>query len=230
MAAHGAVLRADTLRRQIENAVRSAITSGRYPPGSRLVERELCEELGVSRTSLREALRKLEAEKLVEIVPHKGPSVASISTEEAREIYALRGLLEGFAAHEFALSGTDEAIEEFAQGAIELRRQAEAGSTSGVLEAKSRLYNLMLGNCGNKLVWEVLQSLFSRVNILRATSLMQPDRISQSLAEIDALTEALKARDPDRAQKLASLHVQNACTVAVKLLAAQQDRDEVVGA
>ncbi len=225
MAAQRAVLHADTLRRQIENAVRAAITSGRYPPGSRLVERELCEELGVSRTSLREALRKLEAEKLVEIVPHKGPSVARISTDEAREIYALRSLLEGFAAHEFALRGTDNAIEEFAMGAVDLRTQAEAGSTSGVLEAKSKLYNLMLGNCGNKLVWEVLQSLFSRVNILRATSLLHPDRISQSLAEIDALAAALKARSADKAQELASLHVQNACTVAVKLLEEMQEKE-----
>ena len=68
----------DTLRRKVEDAVREAITSGVYAPGERLIERELCEGLGVSRASVREALRRLEAEKLVHTVPHRGPVVASI--------------------------------------------------------------------------------------------------------------------------------------------------------
>lgn len=229
MVVRGVALQADTLRRQIENAVRDGITSGRYAPGSRLVERELCEELGVSRTSLREALRKLEAEKLVEIVPHKGPVVASISLEEAGEIYALRELLEGFAAQEFATRGTDEDLNAFGREAAVLRGHALAGETAEVLEAKSRLYSIMLGRCGNTLVREVLQSLFSRINILRATSLMHPERISQSLAEIDALTKALQARDADAARKYASQHVKNASVVALKLLGEQQQAALVEG-
>jgi DNA-binding GntR family transcriptional regulator len=224
MSGRVAALQPDTLRRQIENAVRQAITSGKYAPGDRLIERELCEDLGVSRTSLREALRKLEAEKLVEIVPHKGPVVAIISLEEARELYALRGLLEGFAAHEFANTGSEAAIEEFAKGAELLRKHAMSGDTTKVLEAKSSLYNIMLGNCGNNLVQEVLQSLFSRINILRATSLMHPDRISHSLAEIDSLAAALKRRDAVEAQKIASLHVHNACIVAMQLLEEQRSQ------
>ena len=218
----GTALQADTLRRQIENAVRQAITSGRYKPGARLIERELCEELGVSRTSLREALRKLEAEKLVEIIPHKGPVVAVISMEEARELYALRGVLESFAAREFALHGSDEAIQQFTAGAEMLREHALSGSKSMVLEAKGALYGIMLGNCGNNLVREVLQSLFSRINILRATSLMHPNRIAQSLSEIDALAAALAKRDADEAARIASLHVHNACVVALQLLAEQR--------
>lgn len=222
MAGRVAALQPDTLRRQIENAVRQAILSGKYAPGARLIERELCEDLGVSRTSLREALRKLEAEKLVEIIPHKGPVVAIITLEEARELYALRGLLEGFAAHEFAGKGSDEAIAEFARGAKLLRQSAESGDTGKVLEAKTSLYSIMLGNCGNNLVQEVLQSLFSRINILRATSLMHPNRISNSLAEIDALAEALSRRDAPEAQRIAALHVQNACIIALQLLAEQR--------
>lgn len=103
-----------------------------------------------------EALRNLEAEKLVEIAPHKGGVVASIALEEAREIYALREVLEGFAAGEFATLGTDEAIANFEQEASVLRGHALAGDTAKVLEAKTRLYSLMLGNCGNRLVQEML--------------------------------------------------------------------------
>ena len=93
-----------------------------------------------------------------------------------------------------------------------------------MLEAKTSLYSIMLGNCGNNLVQEVLQSLFSRINILRATSLMHPNRIAHSLAEIDALAAALKERNATEAQKLASLHVKNACVVAMQLLEEQRSQ------
>ncbi|OUL96435.1 GntR family transcriptional regulator, partial [Paraburkholderia hospita] len=120
------LVRPETLRHQVENMLRQAIMSGRFAPGARLIERELCESLGVSRTSVREALRKLEAEKLVRSVPHKGPIVAVISPQEASELYALRGLLEGFAAHEFARLASDAAIAQFGEAAKELRTQATA--------------------------------------------------------------------------------------------------------
>jgi DNA-binding GntR family transcriptional regulator len=216
----------NTLRSQVENAVRQAIITGKYRPGERLVERELCEGLGVSRTSVREALRKLEAEKLVQIVPHKGPVVARVSVEEARQLYALRGALEGFAAREFAVNGSKAALAEFAAAARELRFAAKSGDIDQVLKGKGRLYEIMLGNCRNDLVREVLQSLFSRINLLRATSLMHPDRLPLSLEEIDNLAEALLAGNADRAEKLASLHVANAAQVALRMLEEEEDLDD----
>ncbi|MEM5367537.1 GntR family transcriptional regulator [Paraburkholderia azotifigens] len=212
------LVRPETLRHQVENVLRQAIMSGRFAPGSRLIERELCETLGVSRTSVREALRKLEAEKLVRSVPHKGPVVAVMSQQEASELYALRGLLEGFAAHEFARLASDAAIARFGEAAKELRAQATAQDQAGVLKAKTALYDVLLDNCGNALVKEILNSLYSRVNLLRATSLMHPDRLPSSLREIDKLYKALKARDADEAQELARLHVANAEKAAMRML------------
>ena len=217
------LVRPETLRHQVENVLRQAIMSGRFAPGARLIERELCESLGVSRTSVREALRKLEAEKLVRSVPHKGPIVAVISQQEASELYALRGLLEGFAAHEFARLASDAAIAQFGEAAKELRAQATAQDQAGVLKAKTALYEVLLDNCGNALVKEVLNSLYSRVNLLRATSLMHPDRLPSSLREIDKLYKALKARDADEAQSLARLHVANAEKAAMRMLGESDD-------
>jgi DNA-binding GntR family transcriptional regulator len=213
------VIQPDTLRRKVEDAVRDAITSGVYAPGERLIERELCEGLGVSRASVREALRRLEAEKLVHTVPHRGPVVASISVEEARQLYALRAVLEGYAAHEFATQAPDAAVVEFARAARHLREAAEDGDTDRVLRAKGILYDIMLSNCRNDLVCEILRGFYSRINLLRATSLMHPDRLPHSLAEIDALVDAFRARDAAGAERLARLHVTNACTVALKQLA-----------
>jgi DNA-binding GntR family transcriptional regulator len=215
------VIQPDTLRRKVENAVRQAIVSGVYAPGERLIERELCEGLGVSRASVREALRRLEAEKLVRVVPHKGPVVAAVSLEEARQLYALRGVLEGYAAHEFAAHAPDAAIADFARAADSLREAAASGDRDQVLRAKSALYDIMLGHCGNDLVREVLQGLFSRINLLRATSLMHPERLPHSLAEIDALTQAFHDRNPNGAQAAAVLHVTNAYAVALVQLQAR---------
>ncbi|WEY42377.1 GntR family transcriptional regulator [Paraburkholderia sp. SUR17] len=217
------LVRPETLRHQVENVLRQAIMSGRFAPGARLIERELCETLGVSRTSVREALRKLEAEKLVRNVPHKGPVVAVMSREEAAELYALRALLEGFAAHEFARLASDTAIAQFGEAAKALRAQATAQNQSGVLEAKTALYDVLLDNCGNRLVKEILTSLYSRVNLLRATSLMHPDRLPSSLKEIDRLYKALKARDGEEAQALARQHVLNAEKAAMRMLEEQGD-------
>ncbi|MFP6556719.1 GntR family transcriptional regulator [Paraburkholderia sp. B3] len=213
-----AVVRPETLRHQVENVLRQAIMSGRFAPGARLIERELCETLGVSRTSVREALRRLEAEKLVRSVPHKGPVVAVMSRQEAAELYALRGLLEGFAAHEFARLAADAAIARFGEAAKELRAQAAAQDQAGVLKAKAALYDVLLDNCGNALIKEILTSLYSRVNLLRATSLMHRDRLPSSLREIDRLYKALKARNADAAQEAARLHVANAEKAAMRML------------
>ncbi len=212
------LIRPETLRHQVENVLRQAIMSGRYPPGVRLVERELCETLGVSRTSVREALRRLEAERLVRIVPHKGPMVATISKAESAELYAIRGLLEGFAAGEFARLADDAAINRFGEAAKMLKLKAIENDQAGVLAAKSELYDILLDNCGNQLVKEILTSLYSRINLLRATSLMHPDRLPSSMKEIDKLFKALKARDVHAAEAAARLHVANAEKAAMRML------------
>jgi DNA-binding GntR family transcriptional regulator len=218
MEADMGLVRPETLRHQVEHVIRQAIMSGRFAPGARLIERELCETLGVSRTSVREALRRLEAEKLVCSVPHKGPTVAVISKQEASELYAIRGLLEGFAAREFARLADAAAIARFGEMAKALRVQALEGDQAGVLRAKTDLYDVLLDNCGNGLVKEILTSLYSRVNLLRATSLMHPDRLPSSLREIDRLYKALKARDADAAEAVARLHVANAEKAAMRML------------
>jgi len=215
MAGDLGLVRPETLRHQVENVLRQAIVSGRYAPGARLVERELCETLGVSRTSVREALRRLEAEKLVRNVPHKGPVVAVMSKHDAHELYAL---LEGFAAHEFARLGSDDSLVRFGAAARELREAALAQRQEGVLRAKAALYDVLLDNCGNSIVKEILHSLYSRVNLLRTTSLMHPERLAHSLGEIDELATALQQRDGAAAQRIAQLHVANAEQAAMRML------------
>ena len=92
---------AASLRQQVLEGLRSAIVSGELPPGKRLTERELIEIMDVSRTVIREALRQLEAERLIEVIPNKGPVVRGLTPEEAEDLYRIRAVLYGLAARIF---------------------------------------------------------------------------------------------------------------------------------
>ncbi|WP_050977756.1 GntR family transcriptional regulator [Herbaspirillum lusitanum] len=218
-----AVLRKpDSLRSQVENYLREAIMNGRFKPGEKLSERELCELLDVSRPSLREALRKLEAEKLITMVLHRGPVVSSISVSEARDLYAIRGLLESHAASEFAKLASDDTVAALGVAVKNLNQEAASGDRKRLLAAKADFYDVILNGCGNQLIKEMLLSLLSRINLLRSTSFSHADRLSESLKEIDQLYACIKARNATAAGKAARLHIQNAEKAALDVLSQQQ--------
>ena len=216
-----ALARPETLRMHVERFIRDAIASGQFKPGARLVEREICEMLRISRPPLREALRALEAEKLIHIIPHKGPVVASISLREAREVYAVRALLESYATREFTLHADDAMVRALAAAVRQLRAEAKSGDRKRLLSAKTRFYEILYQGCGNRLLVEILQGLLTRINLLRATSLAQPGRIGPSLAEIDGIVDAIRERNAAKAERLAREHVVNAQAVALAVLEGQ---------
>lgn len=214
--------RPDSLRDQIVQILREAITSGRFKPGEKLVERELCEMLGISRTSLREALRQLEAEKLITNKLHRGPAVATMSVAEARELYAVRALLESYAVFEFSQRASDEQVRLLGHTVASLHEAAATGDKKKLLLAKAAFYDVILAGCGNELVKEMLIGMLSRINLLRSTSFSQPDRLRQSLKEIDQLFKLIEKRDAPAAQEAAKLHIINAQQAALAVLKQQE--------
>lgn len=214
-------LKPETLRAQVENHLREAITSGKLQPGQKLIERELCASMGVSRPSLREALRKLEAEKLIVQVPHRGPEVASITLVEARELYALRSILESYVAHEFTRHASDDAVAQLANAVKQLKNAGRTNSSAEVLRAKADFYGVLFAGAGNSLVQEILGGLMSRVSLLRSTSLMRTDRLPKSIKEISTLLECIQNRDAKAAQEVSRQHVLNAESAALDVLEKQ---------
>jgi DNA-binding GntR family transcriptional regulator len=212
----------DSLRSYVENYLRDAITSGQFKPGERLRERELCELLDVSRPSVREALRKLEAEKLITTTPHKGPAVASITRDEALDLYAVRALMEGFAVHEFARLVSDDMVEQLGDAVTNLHAAAASGERKQLLAAKATFYDIILNGCGNALVKEYLLAMLSRINLLRSISFSSADRLPLSLQEIDQIYALIKARDAKAAQEAAQQHIFNAQQAALTVLEQQQ--------
>lgn len=203
-----------TVQLQTANKLRDAIVTGHFKPGERLVEANLCELMNVSRTSVREALRRLEAERLIVIIPNRGPSVAEISWEEAEQIYEARAILEGEAAARFATRATADDIKCMREALDAFAQAAADDDPIGRLNATSQFYNLLLAGCGNRVIREMLDGLIARINFLRARSMSRTGRSRFSLVEMRRILSAIQKRDAALARKAAVDHVNAACLAA----------------
>ncbi len=213
---------AATLRMLVEEKLRSAIASGHFRPGQRLIERELCEQLGVGRTSIREALRQLEAEGLVTTIPHRGPEVSSITAEEARQLYEVRGLLESYAGQAFAEHGTEDDVAELGDAVERFAAAAASSNPSQLIEAKTHFYAVLMNGTGNMFVKQTLTLLHNRITLLRVTSMTQPGRLDGSVAELREIYEAIRARDAIRAHAACKRHIETAAAIALAVLKANE--------
>jgi DNA-binding GntR family transcriptional regulator len=207
------------VRAQVVANLRAAILSGRFRPGERLVETTLCATLHVSRTSLREALRQLEAERLVTITPFKGPTVSVMTVAEAEEIYEVRELLEGHAAELFAARAKKQDIAAMRAALDKFEEAVKAEDAAGRIAFTDDFYQVLLQGCGNRVVVEMLDGLHARVNFLRFRSMSSPARASESLKEMQTMLAAIKAKAPKEAAQAARNHVRRARDAALTVLA-----------
>jgi DNA-binding GntR family transcriptional regulator len=207
-----------TVRSRVAQKLREAIMSGTLKPGQRLVERELCEMTGVSRPSIREALRLLEADGLVTTVPHRGPVVSTISLDEAKQLYAARAVLEGFAGRECARLRDPAVVRRIGDALARLKAAFADADLMTALEAKTEFYAALIGGCQNTFVERMLRPLHDRITLLRITSMSQPKRINKSLREVTAIWRAIQNGDPELAEQCCVDHVKAAAVAALSMI------------
>ncbi|UCJ17527.1 GntR family transcriptional regulator [Pseudomonas sp. MM211] len=212
-----------TLREIVLDKLRSAIMNFQLLPGDRLVERDLCDRLGVSRTSVREALRHLESEGLVEFADAKGPRVAIITLEDACDLYELRCVLEGMIVQLFTLRARAKDIRALERALENNRQTLEEGELPDVLESVQEFYNVLMEGSGNDIAATQLRQLQARISYLRATSVSQTNRRSTSNQEMERMVEAIKSGDPLAAHQASVDHVRAAAKVALEYLEAKQE-------
>lgn len=205
------------VRQQVAASFRNAILNGRFKPGVRLIEKELCELTGASRTSVREALRQLETEGLVEVLPNKGPIVASISADQARSLYQVRGALESLAGSLFARNANEDQMARLEASVEGIASAYDSGDIEAMLQAKDRFYAVLLEGAGNEIVPSFLGMLQARISLLRRVSLGQSSRLADSIEEIRGIVAALKRRDAEAAAEACRQHVDNAAVAALNL-------------
>ena len=190
-----------TLRERILSTIRAAIVNGEIRPGTRIMEPKLAERFGISRTPIREAIRQLESEGLISVIPRKGAIVASISTQDISNFYELKMILEGHAARLAAknLTGNDLMKMET------VNRQIEAASAkknlSRVLDLHNEFHEIFLRACGNEKLHAIVQNLvmqFQRFHLIPA----MPRRIGGSIRQHTEIIEAFRRKDAARAEEL----------------------------
>ena len=151
---------------------------------------------GVSRTSIREALRQLETEGLVVLIPNRGPVVApEMSLDEAADLYDVRAVVEVLVCRRFATRASDEEMAALVAAADALADAAEEGDIATMMKRKDAMYGVLLGGARNTVARSVLASLHQRIAYLRTTSLSRPGRAGEAAHEVRALVEAIAARD-----------------------------------
>lgn len=203
------------LRRQVVDILRTAITECVFEPGGRLVERDLCERLGVSRPTLREGLRQLEAEGLLHIEPNKGPVVPALSREQAAAVYAVRRKLEGYACEECAKHTSDGDLQAL-RTSLELMTRAMRASDFKLLQhAKTEFYSRLYDAAGNRELKEILQRLRARVTLIRGLDVNRATRTRESVEGARAILAALARRDPGAARRAAERHIDRAAALAL---------------
>ncbi|MFX7346110.1 GntR family transcriptional regulator [Acinetobacter baumannii] len=208
-----------TLRELCLDKVRNAIITGYFPSGKRLVERTLCEELGVSRSVVREVIRYLEAEGLVEILPNKGPIVSLLNWDIASQIYEIRLLLEQSAVVDCTKNLDEKTAEKLKLLLEDLKAAFAADDINLIIATSTRLYETIFTTANHHIAWEVVQRLNGRISRLRAMTMKSTKREISGYQRIKNMCEAIYLhKDPEKAKQAVTEHIAEAAAVAKNIL------------
>lgn len=201
------------LREQAVTRLRDRIVRGDLLAGERLKERVLIEQLGVSRTVVREALRQLESERLIRIEPQVGPFVVDISADEARQLYEVRAALEGTAARLAALNRTEDELKDLHDSLRYIDEHFEP--FDDLLVAKERFYAALIRASHNEIIGEQLAGVQARISQLRRVTLKHQGRGRRMVEELTRVVSAVAAADQNAAFEASIQHVEAAATIAI---------------
>jgi DNA-binding GntR family transcriptional regulator len=203
------------------SAVKKVLLSDKYSPGGRVDIEEICNDLGVSRTPVFDALTRLQAEGLVEIVPRKGVYLVTLSAEKALELYAVRETLEGMATRLAAKNLSEKQIGLLRKSLEKQSSCLAAGDTEGYASATIKFHNTIVEAANNDTLERFLNSIYSQMEVLRLRTLYLPvpSRLRQSFAEHKKIFQALLKRDPELCEREAREHIVGTTNCALEILA-----------
>ncbi len=205
-----------TLKDTALEQLRLAIMIGQLAPGQRLVERAICEQLGVSRTVVRECIRHLESEHLVTFSAG-GSSVAVLESDEIRQIYHLRAMLESEAVRHCAEQATPELVEILQEGLIQIRDNLHAGDVVEALAHSYAFYERLFVTAGMTVAWELTERLNGRIGRLRFITLSTKERSVKGPNNLQEIVNNIAKGDSKAAVKACRKHVEEACRMGLHL-------------
>ncbi|MCX8130536.1 MAG: GntR family transcriptional regulator [Clostridia bacterium] len=206
----------NSLRGKVFAQLQNDILNGKYQPGDSLIETRLSEELGVSRTPIREAIRQLELEGLVQSIPNKGAIVKGISSQDIEDIYTIRMMIEGLAARWAAEKITYDELEELKEALDMEEFYTMKNDTEHLLKFDSKFHDIIFKASKSKPLMHTLSTFHHYVQRARSASLSSPSRAREVLDEHKAILQAIIDRDADMAENLTTQHVRNASLNLIK--------------
>lgn len=209
---------ATAVAEMVADALRERIVKGQLSPGDRIVERKLSDELNVSRTPIREALKLLRVDGLIEISRHRGAEVAGYTPEEALNLFDVIASLEGLAARRLAETIAPDVLDHLEFLHTRMTEYYRTAALEQYFDANSKIHALVVASCGNPVLIASHSRLMLRAMRGRFMAIMDDSRWSQAVDEHNQLMDALRARDADRAAQVWGVHLRNTGTTVSEML------------
>lgn len=191
-----------TLRERIVDFIKDAVVSGRLKPGERVPEQEIAESFGISRTPIREAFRQLESEGFISVIARKGAVVSPITDKDVSEFYAIKSLLEGFAARTACDRLCAKEIKKLEGLNAGMERCAEKGDVKAFFKLDSQFHDTFLKAAGNEKLCALIHHLVQQFERFRITAMSLPGRMQNSVRQHHAIVGAFKEKNADLVEKL----------------------------
>jgi DNA-binding GntR family transcriptional regulator len=214
------------LRDIVFDSLKEAIIEGHLKPGERLMEVQLAEKLGVSRTPVREAIRKLELEGLVVMIPRKGAYVADVSLKDIMNVLEIRASLEGLAASLAAERMTEEELEELQIKANEFNEALRNNDVDMMIEKDTEIHDLIFKSTRNDRLISIAEGLREQIQRFRVTYITEYNKSEELIEEHSKILEALKNRDVEKARIYAQEHIENAENYITKAVKGKLNEEE----
>lgn len=211
------------LREVVCETLRNAIIEGVLKPGERLMEIQVSEELGVSRTPVREAIRKLELEGFVVMIPRRGTYVSDLSIKDINEVFEVRTALDVLAAGMAAERITVDELEQMERLLVEIGEYIEQNDIEKIVEADSKFHDLLYSASRNSRLVGIINNLREQLTRFRSLSMSYPGRLKEMLVEHTRLVESLGLRNVSLAKRLAGEHMANAEQTLLKNMLEHSD-------
>ena len=208
-----------TLHQEIVSRIRKMIQKGTLVRGQKVNENDLCQIMGVSRTPVREALRQLTSEGLIQLIPHKGAFVSEPCIEEISDLFEVMSVLEGTCARLAASHMTPKDLMKIEALHADLETHYQDRDHEAYLKTNYDFHMFIQELTGNKVLNDVINSLRQKILLYRQKQLYQPERFDQSMQEHRNLLGAFRTRDPNSSESLMKHHLLMQCKALVGLYA-----------
>jgi DNA-binding GntR family transcriptional regulator len=220
-------IRAKTLHQEVTDQIRKMIRSGALIKGQKIDEKYLCDTMGVSRTPVRESLRMINSDRLIEIIPHKGAYVSQPPIKEIKDMFEVMSVLEGTCARLAAENMKEKDFRRIEALHGKLERHYQNRDHEAYLKVNNTLHVFVQELSGNKVLNDVINGLRQKILLYRHKQLYQPERFQESVREHRDLLTAFRDRDPVLAETVMKRHLIKQCEALVRLYA--KNRQEVMG-